>query len=314
MEPEKTEPESQEVPQYVDQSAQPASTDQPVDTVAHPAEVQQPAMESQQSEIPSVSAMSNQSEKPEAHETPSRAQELRALLLKVMLGCVIGAATVAVTAILAGGLGDTGTNAIFTVLSATVHVAILFGVVSTTDSKNPLEQRSTNIVINTSMILAVLSFFTSVLGIWGVIDGGIAGRLYATYTVLLFLILHGKTLMDVQAVYDKVRPYVYANYVLMLLVAGLILGAVYAPTSWEILSGFYGRLLAASAIVDVTLSIVVAGMHRLYVQKHPELNARKDTRGSGHNWLKLILIIIFFFFFVGPFLVSLILGAAFGGY
>ena len=75
---------------------------------------------------------------------------------------------------------------------------------------------------------------------WQVITGALLFKLYATYMVALFLVLHAKTLMDVDALYDKVKPYVYANYVFMLLVGMLILGVVYVDNSWSILNGLYG--------------------------------------------------------------------------
>ena len=100
----------------------------------------------------------------------------------------------------------------------------------------------------------------------------------------------------------------------MLLVAGLILGAVYAPNGDELLKGFYGRLLATSAIVDVTLSIVIAGMHRLYIQKHPELLAADNGKPqqSGHSWAKIIDNSILFL--GGPFLLMLIMQAIFSNF
>ncbi|QQS18785.1 hypothetical protein IPL68_01810 [Candidatus Saccharibacteria bacterium] len=212
------------------------------------------------------------------HQPSENTQNLRSLLLKIMLGCVIAAAGVAVVAVLAGSMGDAGWRAVWTVFSAMIHTALLFGIVSTTATNNPLLVRSTNMVINTSMVVAMLSFFTSVMGIWGVMDGGLAARLYATYIVSLFLVLHGKSLMDIQVQFEKVRSYVRVNYLFMVIVACLILGVVYAPDGSSILSGFYGRLLAASAIVDVTLSIVVIGMYRLYIQKHPELEEKQKQR------------------------------------
>lgn len=281
-----------------------------------PQEPQQYTLQpSQTPEAGNASQGVDRSQPPAVQAQPEgNTQNLRAMLLKIMLGCVIAAALVAVVAVLAGSMGDTGWMAVWTVLSAMVHTALLFGVVSTTATNNPLLVRSTNIVINTSMVVAVLSFFTSVLSIWDVMDGAVAARLYATYVVVLFLVLHGKSLMDVQAQYEKVRPYTQANYLFMLLVAGLILGAVYAPADSGILNGFYGRLLAASAIVDVTLSIVVVGMYRLYIQKHPELEHKAETalRSGGHSWLKIVLLLLFFFFIVGPALIALILRSAFG--
>jgi hypothetical protein len=103
------------------------------------------------------------------------------------------------------------------------------------------------------------------------------------------MLLHAKTLLDVQVVYAKVKPYMYANFLLIALVGGLILGAVYLPHGWDVLSGFYGRALAAAAIVDVTLSILIAVMHRLYVQKHPQL---VDKAQQNHSVARIIVAIL----------------------
>lgn len=218
----------------------------------------------------------------------------------MLLGALIIAATVAVVAVLVGNINDVMWRAIGTLFSAIVHIVLLFGVVSiAAPGANESNARSTNLVINASMVIAILSFFTSMFGIWGVIDGDIAFKLYTTYIVILFLLIHAKTLMDVEATYAKVRPYVLANYAVMALVAVLILGVVYIPDGFDLLSSFYGRLLAAAAIIDVTLSIIVTAMHRLYVQKNPLVQA-EGTPAQKTSGIRIIAVILFFVFVVWP--------------
>lgn len=62
---------------------------------------------------------------------------------------------------------------------------------------------------------------------------------------------------------------------------GIESGAVYATNGADLLKGFYGRLLAASAIVDVASSTIIAGLQRLYLQKHPDLVT--ENRGAGSD-------------------------------
>jgi hypothetical protein len=88
----------------------------------------------------------------------------------------------------------------------------------------------------------------------------------------------------------------------------MILGLVYAPEGSDLAEGFYGRLLAASAIVDLTLSVVVAVMHRLYLQQHPELVVKQPA--EAHRGARPILIILLFFFLMIP-LLQLVLGVVF---
>ena len=79
----------------------------------------------------------------------------------------------------------------------------------------------------------------------------------------------------------------------------LILGVVYTENGSQLLDGFYGRLLAASAIVDVTLSMIVAVMHRLHIQKHPELQSQQQAKG-GASAVKIVVTILLFIFVVWP--------------
>ncbi len=222
--------------------------------------------------------------------------EFRSLLVKIMLGALVAAALVAVIAILVGSMNDIAWKAINTIISGVIHILILFGVISVTESGNAAMQRSTNFVINSSLIIVICSFFTTIFGTWDLISPSLVSKLYATYFVLLFVIVHAKTLMDVEAIYDKVKPYVLANYVFMAIVSLLILGIVYLPNGGSLLNGFYGRLLAAAAIVDITISIIVAVMHILYIQKHPELQQEAKAKKAGSAGMRIIVAIILFLF------------------
>lgn len=236
-----------------------------------------------------------------------KTDQLRGLLLKLLLGALIAAAGVAVIAVLIGQMNDVVWRAIGTIFSAIVHIGIVFTIVSITVSESAAQKRSTSFVINAAMFVAVLSFFTSIFGIWDVFQGDLAPKLYTTYAVGLFAIVHAKTLMDAEDQYKDARPYVIANYVFIVLVAAMLLGAVYVPTAWNILDGFYGRLVAALAIIDVTLSIVIAVLHRLYLQKHPELSVKATSANYGNpsaigSGGRIIVAILLFVFVIMPLL------------
>lgn len=234
---------------------------------------------------------------------PDNYRQLKSLLIKVLLGCLIAAASVAVVAILIGSMSEVVWRSIGTIFSAIIHIGIVFAIISITTSGNSKVARTTDFVVNASLVIAICSFFTSVFSTWDVLDGEIAAKLYATYIVLLLSVLHGKTLLDVEAVYQKVKPYVLANLVFIGLVAAMVLGVVYVDEGWRLLDGFYGRLLAASAVISVTLSVVVAVMHRLFIQKHPELQTVKAKHSAG----RIIVAILLLVFVVFP-LISTILG------
>lgn len=225
--------------------------------------------------------------------------QLRSVLIKLMLGCLIVAAAVAVVTILIGEFTDTTGRALGTVFVALIHIGIVFGLVSMAAPETKVLQKSSDAVVNILIGIVILSFLTSIFGVWDILQGEILGKLYMTYVVILVAVLHVKVLLDVQLMYKKVTPYVYANYVFIALVACMILGLVYASNGSDLISGFYGRALAASAIIDVTLSIVVAVMHRLYIQQLPSAQSKAHPSGVG-SVVRIIFVLLFFFLIILP--------------
>ena len=216
----------------------------------------------------------------------------------MMLGGLIVAAAVAVVTILIGDFNEITSRALGTVAVAMFYILLMLGIVSIATPKSEIEYKSSEIVVNISIVLALLSFFTSVFGIWNIIDGELALKLYFTYTVLLVTVLHSKFLFDIQQVYTKMKPYIYANYIFIFVVAAMLLVFVYVPERVDLLSGFYGRLLAASALIDATLSVIIGVMHRLYVQQHPELSSAQSARSSNIGQSFLRFIALFFLVFL----------------
>lgn len=228
--------------------------------------------------------------------------QLKSLLVKILLGCLVAAAVVAVVAVLIGGMSDVVWRSIGTIVVAMLHIAILFGVISMTPSqRSAAAQDTANIVVNAVIIVAIFSFFTAIFNIWDVFDGALAAKLYVTYIVLLVSLLQYKTVSDAGDTHNKLRPFVYAAYGSIILVALLVLGATYSDNAWDMLSGFYGRLLAAAVIIDVTLTTIVAVILHLYLQQHPELRPKAAHRISVGRIVIIVLVCIF----VVPMILSL---------
>lgn len=225
------------------------------------------------------------------------AVEFRGLLIKLLLGSLVVAAGVAVIAILIGSMTDVVWRSISTILVAIFHILIIFGIVSMpSNEQTEAMRRSSNFLMNATVTLAVLSFFTAIFHIWEVFTPDLAGKLYMTYIVLFAGLVHVKVLMDIESFYAKLRLYIYANYVFIALVTVLILGIIYAGKgAYDLLDSFYGRLLAASAVVDVTISMVIAVLQKLHAQKNPELykNIQTANFSSGRIIVFLLLLLIF---------------------
>lgn len=194
-----------------------------------------------------------------------KAEKLKKLSIQVMVGGLVGAAVVAVLAVLVGSFNETFAKALFTLLLVMVHsLACLAFVEQTGKSKNS----SFKLFENAVFTIIVLSFFTSIFGVWGLLSGEIVGKLYLTYFVLLFACLHGQMLVDTRGKQRSIDTLVSINYALMGLVIALIIPIIwFNPDNFP---SFYFRLLAACGIIDGTLTILAVILHRLYLQKHPE--------------------------------------------
>lgn len=208
-------------------------------------------------------------------------ERIRSILIKLFLATLIVAAAIAVITILIGEMNDIAGRAIGTVIAAMIHIAILFAILSVVfRTERDRRARSTNLVVNALVVIVTLSLFTSIFGTWQLLDGEIVSKLYVTYLIFIVAILHSKMLDDIYVMNARSKYYIFANYFFIILVALLLLGVVYTPDGVDLLSGFYGRLLAASVIVDVTLSVVAAVLQRLFLQKHPELIEQNKTSRS----------------------------------
>jgi hypothetical protein len=191
--------------------------------------------------------------------------QLKKLSIQVMIGSLIAAATLAVVAVLVGSFNEIFMRSLFTLGLVAFHALASLAFV---DQAAKASGSKLAVFNNTVFALIVLSFFTSVFGVWQILPGEFVGKLYATYGVLLFASLHGDMLAQTLGKQTLIDRIVYANFVFMGIVILLILPLIW--TNEADFGGFYYRLLAACGIVDATLTLLAIILHRLYLQKHPE--------------------------------------------
>lgn len=185
-----------------------------------------------------------------------------------MIGSLIAAAGVAVLAVLFGSFNDTFLRALLTLLLVMVHALACLGF--TNRAAGPA-RTSLRLFENIVFAVIVLSFFTSVLGTWHVLSGDVVGKLYGTYFIAVFASLHGQMIWDTTGKQSNIDKIVLANYIFMSLVVLLLLPIIWFPDT--ISDGFYYRLLAACGIIDATLTILAVILHRMYIQRHPEVQS-----------------------------------------
>jgi hypothetical protein len=196
-------------------------------------------------------------------------EKVKSLFLRVLIGCLIAAAMLAVITVLVGRFNDILANALFTILLIAIHCLVSFAFITNNEQQETFD--SLTFFSNATFTIIVLSFIASVLGVWGVLSGGLVAKIYAVYFVLLFATLHGDVLTQTLGKQKSITNLVYTNYVFMLVVVLLLLPVIFLSNK-SALGSIYYRLLAACGIVDATLTLIVVILQKLYVQKHPVIH------------------------------------------
>ena len=195
--------------------------------------------------------------------------KVKSLFLKSLIACLVAAAGLAVVSVLIGSFNDVCIKALATIALVAAHCLLSFGFIVNNEKQETFD--SLTFFSNATFTIIVLSFITSVFGVWGILSGDLVGRLYAVYVILLFAVLHGEILAKSLGKQSSIDTIVRFNYVFMAIVVVMLMPVVFLPTG-ESLGDIYYRFLAAAGIIDATLTLVAIILHKLYLHKHPQTN------------------------------------------
>ena len=196
-------------------------------------------------------------------------QKLKRIFFQVLIACLIASATLGVVSVLVGSFNDIFTKALLTILLVALHSLVSFSFITSNEKQHTFDNLA--LFTNSTFTVIVLSFITSMFAVWGLLGASLVWQLYELYFVLLFAILHGETLSKVLYKQRNIDWLVLVNYGFMLIVVAMLIPVIFAGSNVKFVSPFYYRLLAAVGIVDATLTMVVVILHKLYLQKHPEI-------------------------------------------
>ena len=240
----------------------------------------------------------NLSKNVEAEHPLNRAERFKRSFFQILIGCLLGAAAIAVIAVLVGSFNDTLGRALGTIAMVAIHAILSFSYISETEKRDKKDGgRSTELFSNTVFVLIVVSFITSVFAIWQLLDGSLTLKLYMSYGVILFATLHADVLYRIRGFEKRIDNVVTANYFFMAIVVAMLFVIIFSDSPSD-LGEFYYRLLAAVGIIDATITITAIIMHKLYLQKHPVLaasSAQTPTAQSKNFWKNPLVILLLIF-------------------
>lgn len=213
---------------------------------------------------------------------------LKRIFLYGMIGSLAVCAIVAITVILTGTFDGTAARIISTLILVIVHSFISLALIWN-DSKTEFSKKFT-VLLNTLFVLIVLSFVTSVLGVWDIIGSTLGPQLYMTYFLIAIFVFQGTLLAKALGKETYMDVIVYANYVFIMILFFMAEVAIFMGDKVNLLGEMFGRVMASIGIIDVTLSIITVIFYKLYMQKHPELQMPQTT--GGRSVFMTILIVI----------------------
>lgn len=194
--------------------------------------------------------------------------EFKKFFLFNLIGALVISAIVAVITILIGEFNETAARVLFTLLMVIIHSLISLAFIWDDTRQNTFDRLA--FFTNVLFLIIVVSFITSVLGIWEVISGEIIWRLYQTYFVFGFASLHSDILSKALKKENYLDIIIYLNYLFIAIVVLMLMPVIYIDNAFNVLGEIYYRFLGAAGIIDGTLSILAIIFYKLYMHKHPE--------------------------------------------
>ena len=202
--------------------------------------------------------------------------EFKKFFLFNLIGSLIFSALVAVITVLIGEFNEIAGRVLLTLFMVILHSIVSLVFIWDDKKQNTFERLA--LFINVIFILIVVSFFTSIFGIWKIIPGELVWHLYQTYFVIAFAFLHADILSKALSKENYMDMIIYANYVFMGIVVLMLLPVIYVDSAIRVLGEIYFRFLGAFAIIDGTLSILTIIFYKIYMHKHP----RQDNPLQGN--------------------------------
>jgi hypothetical protein len=210
--------------------------------------------------------------------------EFKKFFLFNLIGALIICALVAVVTVLIGSFTEITEKVLFTLAMVILHSLICLGFIWDNERRDTFDRLA--FFTNVLFLLIVLSFLTSIFGIWDIVNGEWIGHLYLTYFLLGFASLHGDILSKALNKENYLDVVVYLNYVFMVIVVLMLLPVIYVDNATRELGEMYFRFLGAAGIIDGTLSVLAMIFLRVYMHGHPKEENPLDNRLQGQPVLK----------------------------
>lgn len=225
-----------------------------------------------------------------------RFADLKKFCLFLFIGSLIAASAVAVVTVLSGDFSQVTMKVFMTLLLVVLHALVSLLFIWDDERRNTFHTLAffTNVVF----LLIVCSFIISLFTNWDLMSSKTMWHCYQSFFYVGFAALHADMLSKAMKKEAYMDAIIVANYVLIVMVLGLLLPIVFLENS--VFGDFYFRALGALAIVDGTLSILTMIFYKLYLHNHPKEkdvilgDAPKPVKRGFGGWLLILFLYLGF--------------------
>jgi len=234
--------------------------------------------------------------------------EFKKFFLFNLIGALIISAVVAVVTVLIGEFNETSSRVLFTLGMVVAHSLVSLAFIWDNSRQNTFERLG--FFTNVLFLIIVVSFITSIFGIWKIIPREIVWDLYQTYFIIGFSSLHLDILSKALHKENYLDIIIYLNYLFIIIVTSMLIPVIYIDDAFKILGEIYYRFLAAAGIIDGTLSILTIIFYKIYMHNHPEKEKALKERTKGLS-IWIWILIAYLVFQIGSMVMGLLLFRSF---
>jgi len=221
------------------------------------------------------------------------------IFIYAFVGSLIISALVAITTVLTGSFSEVTSRVFLSLFMVVVHSLISLFFIWDDSRHNTFTKLA--FFMNTLFVIVILSFVTSLFGVWKILSPEIIGHIYyQVYFLIACGAFHADMLSKASHKEKYIDGVIYANYAFIAIIIAMFMPIIFVDNYENVLGEMYLRSFAAVGIIDGTLSILTIIFYKLYMFRHPEIKEKIEVNGTnkGFNVLSWILRICVLFFVI----------------
>jgi len=229
--------------------------------------------------------------------------KLKKVFIWGLVASLIISALVAVVTVVTGEFNEITSKVLWTLSMVMIHSLFSLLFIWGDEKKDNFSRLP--LFMNALFVLMVISFFTSIFGIWDIIPGATISDLYITYFVIAISSLHISVISKTLGKQKYIDQTVYSNYFFIVFTTLMILPLIFINNAFEFLGEQYSRILSAANIINWTLTILIAIFYKINMHKYQEAAREVGQSSQKKTSIWVWILFIIFLIVIVPIIISI---------